>query len=302
MGSTISTERPTFTVHGRVYRILDVIGQGAAATVYRCEDQNGDQYAVKVFDFSRSYRSATTQRAQKFDKEARILKFMSRRSPHFVYLFDYEYNRHENLGYMIMELGEGSLRDQLIGLPLNDQHRGMYWKQIVAILKDLQDSNVVHADIKPDNIILVNNVLKLTDLGIAFRVATPINTVRRGKIQGTLGTSAYLSHFQYYTVDFFPIMSFSDYMGPEVFSYHTGVKSDVWSAGIILYEMTYGRPPFYGIFDQNEKAAAIASRTPIRFPPERNRYLVDCMRRCLQPNLYKRPNAHHLIAHPYTRI
>ncbi|CAF2032899.1 unnamed protein product [Rotaria magnacalcarata] len=283
MGSTISTEsssnRPTFTVHGRVYRILDVIGQGAAATVYRCEDQNGDQYAVKVFDFSRSYRSATTQRAQKFDKEARILKFMSRRSPHFVYLFDYEYNRHENLGYMIMELGEGSLRDQLIGLPLNDQHRGMYWKQIVAILKDLQDSNVVHADIKPDNIILVNNVLKLTDLGIAFRVATPINTVRRGKIQGTL-----------------------DYMGPEVFSYHTGVKSDVWSAGIILYEMTYGRPPFYGIFDQNEKAAAIASRTPIRFPPERNRYLVDCMRRCLQPNLYKRPNAHHLIAHPYTRI
>ncbi|CAF4440466.1 unnamed protein product [Rotaria socialis] len=306
MGSTVSREspsnRPTFTVHGRLYRILDVIGQGAAATVYRCEDQNGDQYAVKVFDFSPPHRSPTVQRAQNFDKEARILKFMSRRSRHFVYLYDYEYNRHENLGYMIMELGEGSLRDKLVGLPLNDRHRRIYWKQIVAILKDLQNSNVVHADIKPDNIILVNNVLKLTDLGIAFRVATPINTVRRGRIQGTLGTSTYLSYFQYHTVDFFPVISFSDYMAPEVFSHQSGVKSDVWSAGIILYEMTYGSPPFYGIFDRNEKAAAIASGTPILFFPERNRYLVDCMRRCLQPNPYARPNSHHLVAHPYTRM
>lgn len=56
----------------------------------------------------------------------------------------------------------------------------------------------VHADIKPDNIILVNNVLKVTDLGLAFRVASPVQAVRRQTIRGTLGNHIYLSHFQHY--------------------------------------------------------------------------------------------------------
>jgi serine/threonine protein kinase len=119
-----------------------VIGQGSEATVYRCQDQSGFQHAIKVFYFSRFPRSQLSQRVDGFSKEARILKYLSGRSQHFIYMVDYEYKRDENIGYMVMEIGDGSLRQHLKGLPLNDPARRVYWKQIVAILRALQDAQV----------------------------------------------------------------------------------------------------------------------------------------------------------------
>ncbi len=121
---------------------MDTIGQGSEATVYRCEDQSAAQYAVKVFNFSRFAHGDTRQRVRNFKKEARLLKYLSGRSRHFVHLVDYEYKPNENIGYMLMELGDGSLRQDLTGVPLNDKLRRFYWKQIVTILKDLQDAQV----------------------------------------------------------------------------------------------------------------------------------------------------------------
>ena len=92
-----------------------------------------------------------------------------------------------------------------------------------------------------------------------------------------------------------------DYMAPEVFAHQTGFKSDVWSAGIILYEMTYGRPPYFEIGDRRQKVAAISSRVPITFPPMRDRYLLDCMRRCLQFDIRRRADAYQMQTHPYSR-
>lgn len=90
-------------------------------------------------------------------------------------------------------------------------------------------------------------------------------------------------------------------MAPEVFAYKTGFKSDVWSAGIILYEMTYGRPPFFSIFDRNQKVAAISSKAPIHFPSQWDHHLTDCMKRCLRSEAHVRPTARQLQVHPYTR-
>ncbi len=70
------------------------------------------------------------------------MKYLSGRSPHFVNLIDYEYKPDENVGYMVMELGSGSLRQHLQGYPLNDQTRRMYWKQIVGILRALEDARI----------------------------------------------------------------------------------------------------------------------------------------------------------------
>lgn len=121
---------------------MDTIGQGGEATVYRCQDPNGAQYALKAFDFSRYSRKKATERIQNFHKETRMLKYLAGRSPHFVRLYDSEYNPTTNTGYMVMELGESSLRDHLIGAPLNDSIRKTCWRQIVAILTTLQDSHV----------------------------------------------------------------------------------------------------------------------------------------------------------------
>lgn len=93
---------PVFSVRGRLYRILDTIGQGSEATVYRCEDQNAAQYAVKVFYFSRYPPVDLRQRVSNFKKEANLLRLLSARSTHFVHLIDFEYKSEENFGYMIM--------------------------------------------------------------------------------------------------------------------------------------------------------------------------------------------------------
>ena len=91
-------------------------------------------------------------------------------------------------------------------------------------------------------------------------------------------------------------------MAPEALSHRIGFKSDVWSAGAMLYEMTYGRPPYFGISDRKRKAAAILSGTHISFPPQRDRRLVDCVKQCLQFDLKLRPNAYQLQTHSYTRM
>ncbi len=91
-------------------------------------------------------------------------------------------------------------------------------------------------------------------------------------------------------------------MAPEVFHYQTGFKSDVWSAGIILYEMVYGRAPYFSIFDREQKAAAISSMTPIPFPRLNDPYLRDCIKQCLRFDSHSRPSAYELLQHPYTRM
>lgn len=89
-------------------------------------------------------------------------------------------------------------------------------------------------------------------------------------------------------------------MAPEVFAYQTGFKSDIWSAGIILYEMTYGRPPYFGFMDRNLKVDAISKMVPIHYPPVPDFSLLDVMQRCLAYFAPSRPNAYQLMEHPYT--
>jgi hypothetical protein len=73
------------------------------------------QYAVKVFYYSRFPPYTISRRVESFKREARMLKYLSRRSRHFVFLVDYEYKPDENAGYMIMELADNCLRDYLQG-------------------------------------------------------------------------------------------------------------------------------------------------------------------------------------------
>jgi serine/threonine protein kinase len=70
------------------------------------------------------------------------LKYLNGRSPHIIHLVDFEYKSEENIGYMVMELGDGSLRQYLQGLPLDDRTRKNFWKQIVGILKALDDAQI----------------------------------------------------------------------------------------------------------------------------------------------------------------
>ncbi|CAF4556969.1 unnamed protein product, partial [Rotaria socialis] len=283
MGTGLSTingllfSKTSIVVHGETYRIFNIIGQGGEATVYRCKDVQGNQYAVKIFYFSRYPPFQIRARIDGFMKEGRILSYLSGRSPHFIRIVDFEYRPNENIGYMIMELGDGNLRQYLRGVPLNPSVRKMYWRQIVGILTALQDAKIVHADIKPENMILVNGLLKITDLSLAFGLPSTGQAMQVPMVRGTL-----------------------DYMAPEVFAYQTGFKSDIWSAGVILYEMTYGYPPYFDFIDREQKISAIARMTPIIYPPVDDLFLLDIMQKCLALIAALRPSAYNLQEHPYT--
>lgn len=88
-------------------------------------------------------------------------------------------------------------------------------------------------------------------------------------------------------------------MAPEVFFHRTGYASDVWSAGIILYEMVYGRPPFSHLVDRRAKVEGIKHAVRIPMPPTEDRWLNDCLRHCLQYRMEYRANADDLLEHPY---
>lgn len=136
-----STE-PSIIINGRTYRILNLIGQGGEGIVFRCKDAKGFQYAVKIFVFTHCPSSQKRARIRNFKKEAKILKYLSGRSRHFIHLYDYEYKPKEEIGYLLMELGDDSLRKRLKGIPLNDPLRKHYWRQIVEILIDLENAQI----------------------------------------------------------------------------------------------------------------------------------------------------------------
>lgn len=133
-------------VRDKLYRYLGVIGQGGEATVYLCEDQTARRYAAKVFDFSRYPSTKQTQKIRNFLKQARIMRYLGQKSPHFIRLYNYSYNPFENLGYMIMELSDGSLRDYLRGKPFGKSQCRETWQQIVVMLKELENANVGKID------------------------------------------------------------------------------------------------------------------------------------------------------------
>ncbi|CAF0805129.1 unnamed protein product [Didymodactylos carnosus] len=268
----------SFTIHGQTYQIITVIGHGGEAIVYLCTDSYGYQYAVKVFDFSHIPYSGLVKRVEKFSKEGRILQLLGMRSKYFIRVVDYDYVPSEKRAYLVMELGSGSLRQYLQGRPLEEPYRKIYWRQIVSIIRTLEEANIVHGDIKPENLILVNDTLKVTDLGLAFRLASTRTSVKRPAARGTL-----------------------DYMAPEVLTKRYGYKADVYSAGCILYEMTYGAPPYSLIFDRFEKIEALRYGFPIQYAPIAEPSLINLIQLCLQYDSRLRPNAQQLKYHSYTR-
>ena len=97
-----------------------------------------------------------------------------------------------------------------------------------------------------------------------------------------------------------------NYISPEALSYQgnkqikLGIASDVWSLGIILYEMVYHTTPFASIKQVHAKLRSILSEEhEINYPEVDNEFVVDVIKSCLQRNPSKRPTAEELLRHPF---
>jgi serine/threonine protein kinase len=202
------------------YRIINQIGRGGMATVYKAYQASVDRYvAIKVLP---SQLAESREFATRFQQEARIIAKLEH--PHILPVFDY--GESDGVAYFVMRyLEAGTLKDRMIeGRPLPLHEINKLFTQLAEALSYAHGHGIVHRDLKPANALIDSqgNVF-LTDFGIAklLESASP----RLTQTDAIMGTPAYISPEQA--------------QGQPV-----DQRSDIYSLGIILYEMVTGSVPF----------------------------------------------------------
>jgi len=204
------------------YRVLEPLGRGGMARVYRAYHPQLDRYvAIKVL---RSDLVEDEEFLIRFRREARAVAGL--RHPNVVQVFDSDVQ--DDIYYIVLELLEGdTLKARLNDYRARDDK--MPLGEVVRTLLDVLDGlayahseGMIHRDIKPANIMLTKRgQAVLTDFGIAQIVGGPRHTVP-GALMGTL-----------------------NYMAPEQgLEGHSDARSDIYSLGIVFYEMLTQRTPF----------------------------------------------------------
>jgi len=211
------------------FEIESELGSGAMGSVYRAilrQDGKADKIvALKVIAFG---LSGNEQALARFEREANILKQL--RHPNIVRL--YATGRHKKTPFFAMEYVAGQSLDKIMA----DRTTGpvgrapFTWEEVVelgkplcAALQHAHDKGIIHRDLKPSNLMMSNEgIIKLTDFGIAKDVDVTALT----GANNTIGTAAYMSPEQC--------------KGEK---YLTG-KSDIYSLGVVFYELLTGRKPF----------------------------------------------------------
>lgn len=209
------------------YEIQEIIGVGGMAVVYKAYDNIDDRtVAVKVL---KEEFLANEEFRRRFKNESKTIAMLSH--PNIVKVYDVSFG--EKLQYIVMEYIEGITLKEYI-----EQQKVLNWKeavhfttQILRALQHAHDKGIVHRDVKPQNIMLLQNGnIKVTDFGIA--------RFNRGETR-TMTESAIGS---------------VHYISPEqARGETTNDKADIYSVGVVMYEMLTGQLPF-----QSDNAVSVA--------------------------------------------
>ena len=238
---------PTGTRLGR-YEVLTALGEGGMGEVYRAKDERlGRDVAIKILPSS---FSADPDRLRRFEQEARATGALNH--PNVIVVHDT--GQHDGAPYVVYELLEGTtLRALLTGTPLSASRTIRLGTDIAAGLAAAHDRGIVHRDLKPENLFVTREGrVKILDFGIASvaeRTGLAADTVTKqttdpGMIVGTVG-----------------------YMSPEqARGTRVDHRSDIFSLGVVLYEMLSGQRPF-GRASAIETLNAIISEDPPDIPP-----------------------------------
>lgn len=200
------------------YEIKEIIGVGGMANVYRAYDSIDDRtVAVKIL---RDEHMQNDELLRRFRNESKAIAVLSH--PNIVKVYDVSFN--EDIQYIVMEYIDGITLKEYI-----EQQKVLRWKeavhftvQILRALQHAHDKGIVHRDIKPQNIMLLaDGTIKVADFGIARFARASQQTVT----DKAIGSVHYIS----------PEQAKGDI---------TDEKSDIYSVGVMLYEMTTGTLPF----------------------------------------------------------
>jgi eukaryotic-like serine/threonine-protein kinase len=198
------------------YQIVGTIGAGATSKVVRAFDPMiGRHVAIKLF----SPQLATDEGRERFIKEARVVGQISH--PSIVALHDMGIDEATSTPYLVMEHIEGQPLDRILEKGSIPYSRACAWVADVAIaLHVAHRKGIIHGDVKPANILITEDgKVKLTDFGMA-RLAS-----RDTKDTPLLGTPAY-------------------WCPEQILGKAQDARSDIFSLGVVLYEMVTGKRPF----------------------------------------------------------
>ncbi len=199
------------------FEIKQELGSGAMGTVYKAAYQDGRIVALKIISLGLAGNETALKR---FEREAEILKQL--RHKNIVRLFGH--GRTSGMPYFAMEYVEGESLDHALARRLR-----FSWEEVVSIgqqtcaaLQHAHEKGIIHRDLKPSNLMyLEDGTVKLTDFGIAKDMDVTALT----GANCTVGTAAYMS--------------------PEQCKGETiTAKSDIYSLGVVLFELLTGRKPF----------------------------------------------------------
>ncbi len=212
------------------YEILSLIGSGGMGEVYRGRDERlSREVAIKVLP---SQFSADPDRLRRFEQEARATGMLN----HPNILAVYDIGTEDGTVYVVSELLSGeTLRERLGGTPIPVRKAIEYSLQIAHGLAAAHDKGIVHRDLKPENIYVTKDGrVKILDFGLAKFTDQPISTEEHSKM-ATLdpGTRPGI------------VLGTVGYMSPEqIRNRPTDHRSDIFSLGLILYEMLTGQRAF----------------------------------------------------------
>jgi len=239
------------------YKILEKLGEGGMGTVYKAQDTKLDRFVA--LKFLPSQITATEDAKARFVQEAKAASAMNH--PNVCTIYDIQ--EHEGQLFIVMEF--------IDGVTLRNNKQNLSEKKILDIgvqvaegLAAAHEKGIVHRDIKPENIMIrKDGIVQIMDFGLA-KLYTSSNASRLTKLGTTMGTMGYMSPEQVQGLD-------------------VDHRTDIFSFGVVLYELLAGESPFKGMHETaimyeivNVDAAPISS-VKEGIDPQLDGIILECL-------------------------
>jgi serine/threonine-protein kinase len=257
----IQQDLPAGALFATRYRIEQVIGRGGMGIVYKAVDTQLDE-TVAIKTLSGDVMARSPEELERFKREIRLARKITHRN----ILRTYDYGEAEGVYFISMEFVRGYTLAELLEESPNHQMVSRLavgiGRQICRGLQAAHEQGIIHRDIKPQNVLIDHKgEVKLMDFGIARMAEAHEGMTQVGLIVGT-----------------------PHYMSPEqVQGKQLDSRSDVYSMGVMLYEMLVGEKPFVSTSLTGVLTAHITEqpRPPIERKPEIGREINGIVLRCL---------------------